>query len=144
MKKYIFSFNIKAARNNIKWGRGEEWKFGEENQNLNNGVGEEYQVVGNYIHYWMFVQNVIYYYYSWDELWQFWALETSGEYALFVWLRNKHISWPLQWLLKEFFQAKISSFFFFFPSFSPSIYNSSSFFNDIFLYIFFKVFIKSY
>ena len=36
---------------NIKWGRGERGlKFGEENKDLKNGGGEEYQVVGNFIH----------------------------------------------------------------------------------------------
>ena len=36
---------------NIKWGSGaDDGYFGEENQDIKKWGGEEYQVVGNYIH----------------------------------------------------------------------------------------------
>ena len=46
----IFSFNIKMVGKNIKGGRGTEI-FGKKIQDLKkNAGGEEYQVVGNFIH----------------------------------------------------------------------------------------------
>ena len=44
---------MKAVWKNIKLGRGEGGgNFGEENQDFKNWGGEEYQVVGNFIHIW--------------------------------------------------------------------------------------------
>ena len=41
-KHYHFSCNIKVVGKNIKWGRGEgDGYFGEENQDLKNGVGKK-------------------------------------------------------------------------------------------------------
>ena len=41
--------NIKAIGKNIKWGKG-DGNVGEENKDKINGDGEEYQVVGSFIH----------------------------------------------------------------------------------------------
>ena len=47
------SFDIKAVGKNIEWGRGEgDGHFGEKAKILKKDSGEEYQVVGNFIHPW--------------------------------------------------------------------------------------------
>ena len=47
---YHLVYNIKAVGKNIKRGRGEgEGNFGEENQDLENGGGDDYLVVWNFI-----------------------------------------------------------------------------------------------
>ena len=49
-KQHHLPFNVEAVWKNIKWGRKEgEANFGEENQDLINEGGEDYQVVGNFI-----------------------------------------------------------------------------------------------
>ena len=52
-KQYHLSYNIKAVCKNIKWERGEgDEHFEKDNIDFKNGVGEEYQVEGNFIHPW--------------------------------------------------------------------------------------------
>ena len=48
-KQYHLSYNIKAVGKNIKWGGGEG---GQKIQIKKKWEGEEYQVVGNFIHPW--------------------------------------------------------------------------------------------
>ena len=50
-KQYHLSYNIWAVGNNIKWGRGNGvGNLGKKSRFYENGGGEEYQVVGPFIH----------------------------------------------------------------------------------------------
>ena len=62
-KQYHLPYNIKAVGKNIKWGRRR--KFGEESENLKNVGGEEYRVIGNYIHPWRAVFNKSLFSFNW-------------------------------------------------------------------------------
>ena len=51
VKQYHLPFNVKAVGKNIKWGRGEvDGNLGEKIKIKNKRDGEEYQVVGHFIH----------------------------------------------------------------------------------------------
>ena len=58
-KQYHISYNIKAVGKNIKWGRGKgDGTFGEDlTKILKMGVGEEYQVIGNFLQPWCLMSD---------------------------------------------------------------------------------------
>ena len=50
-KQYHLFYNVKAVGKNIKWEKEEgDGNFGEENQYFKKWGGEEFKVVGNFIH----------------------------------------------------------------------------------------------